>query len=272
MITLPEPLTAEWINRLSVEERKEVLAGDFGKRMFAWASSYIMPFRWTRRTRFGTIVNGGTCFSLDLDRHLYLITAAHVYAGFLEHKEMFGDSIKCYVGHPGHLFEPIGHLRDGDKGTDLAIFNYTYEDLANSKGTQAIVATCWPPPPEPIANWSVFLGGFPGEGRLWLQPNATGIGRYLCYTPITAINDRQILCRFDRKDWVKRTGVPLPRFRADLGGISGGPVLLPLDNGLGEWDFYLAGIITEASASAFSETVVAVRSHFINLNGTISPV
>jgi hypothetical protein len=33
MINLPEPLTAEWINRLSVEERKEVLAGDFGKRL-----------------------------------------------------------------------------------------------------------------------------------------------------------------------------------------------------------------------------------------------
>jgi hypothetical protein len=32
MAALPEPFTAEWINQLPPEKRKEVLAGDFGKR------------------------------------------------------------------------------------------------------------------------------------------------------------------------------------------------------------------------------------------------
>jgi hypothetical protein len=269
IVALPEPLTAEWINRLPADKRKEVLAGDFGKRMFAWARSYITHFQWIRQTTFGIIVRNGSCFFLDLNGHLYLITAAHVYTGFLEAKEKFGDRIVCYVGHIP--FDPKAHLRDHDKHKDIAIFNYPYEELAKIEGKQAIAPARWPPP-EPICDLPVFLGGFPGEGRRWFRQNALRFGLHLCATPITVVTDRQITCRFDRKTWVKRVGVPLPAFGADLGGISGGPVLLPLDNGQGVWDFYLAGIITQAHSSVDYETVISIRSHFINLNGTISRI
>jgi hypothetical protein len=89
---------------------------------------------------------------------------------------------------------------------------------------------------------------------------------------MTGVTDRQITCRFDRKTWVKRPGVPLPAFGPDLGGISGGSVLLPLDNGQGVWDFYLAGIITQAHSSVDFETIISIRSHFINTDGTISSI
>src|SRR5260370_12778322 len=107
---LSEPLTAEWINSLPAEKRKEVFAGDFGKRMFAWARSYITHFQWTRQTTLGIIAHNGSCFFLDMNDHLYLLTAAHVYKGFLEAKEKFGDRIVCYVGHIP--FDPNSHLRD----------------------------------------------------------------------------------------------------------------------------------------------------------------
>jgi hypothetical protein len=264
-----EALTAEWINSLSVEKRKEVARGDYGKRMRVWAASYSTHFHWTRQTLAGVRVNNGTCFFLDLDGKLYLITAAHVYNGFREAKQAFGDTVVCYVGHIP--FDPVSRLRDYNKEIDIAIFDFTYGELKRIDGKQAIVATRWPPP-EPISNIGVFIGGFPGEGRRrsMIQQNVVRFGLHLGETPITVVTDRQITCRWDRKNWVDIEGIPLPALGADLGGISGGPVLLPLDDGDGVFNFYLAGIITQAHQSF--ETIVSIRSHFINRDGTISHI
>ena len=237
--------------------------------MQRWAASYITHFQWARQTPLGIIVNNGSCFFLDLRGNLFLITAAHVYRAFLKAKEKFGDRIECRVGHVP--FDPQAHLRDHDQGMDISIFNFTYEELAKIDGKQAIAPADWPPP-EPIPDCAAFLGGFPGEGRRWVRQNTLRFGLHICQTGITVVTDRQITCRFDRKNWIKPIGVPLPAFGADYGGISGGPVLLPLDDGHGVWDFYLVGIVTEARASVHYETVVAVRSHFINHDGTISRI
>jgi hypothetical protein len=110
---------------------------------------------WTTQTTLDIIVHNGSCFFLALDGHLYLITAAHVYTGFLKAKEKFGDRIACRVGHIP--FDPKVHLRDHDKHKDIAIFNYTYEELAKIDGKRALAPARWPPP-EPICGLPVFLG------------------------------------------------------------------------------------------------------------------
>jgi hypothetical protein len=57
-----------------------------------------------------------------------------------------------------------------------------------------------------------------------------------------------------------------------MGGMSGGPLLLPLGNDDGAWRFCLGGVISEARSGEDFETVVAVRAHFINPDGSISRV
>jgi hypothetical protein len=89
---------------------------------------------------------------------------------------------------------------------------------------------------------------------------------------MTVVNHRQIICRFCREDWIEVDGMNLPPPGLDLGGMSGGPILLPLDEGEGIWHLFLGGTITQASTSPDYEAVVAVRAHFINPDGSISRV
>jgi hypothetical protein len=63
-------------------------------------------------------------------------------------------------------------------------------------------------------------------------------------------------------------GNGLPPQGFDLGGISGGPLLIPMDTD-GVWNFYLGGVISEAHTSRAYETVVSVPAHFIAEDGTI---
>jgi hypothetical protein len=83
------------------------------------------------------------------------------------------------------------------------------------------------------------------------------------HVPITTVTGRQITCRFDREQFVSiETRRTAPR-GMDMGGMSGGPLLLPLGTEEGEWHFCLGGVICEAISGTDFETVVAVRAHFI---------
>jgi hypothetical protein len=103
-------------------------------------------------------------------------------------------------------------------------------------GKQAIATTPWPPP-EPAETNAAFFGGFPGILRLWLRRNAVSFGLHLAQTPITTVTDRQITRRFNREDWIPVEGRRVPPPGTDLGGLSGGPVLLPLGTEEGVWHF-----------------------------------
>jgi hypothetical protein len=62
------------------------------------------------------------------------------------------------------------------------------------------------------------------------------------------------------------SGLPPPGY--DIGGVSGGPMLMPtLVEGGVIWRF--AGVIIEAAAGTLFEQVVAVRAHYIHPDGRI---
>jgi hypothetical protein len=266
---LPERITAIWLNGLSVAERSAVLRGRFGRNMTSWAASHITHFRWTKRSSLGTrTVNNGSWFFISFEDHLLLVTAAHVYDGFLAAKHSSRNKILCHIGNVE--FNPEVRLRSYEKDIDIATFSFTYDELIKI-GKQAIITKPWPPP-EPVPTNIAFFGGFPGTGRLWVGANAISFGLYLGQSPITVVTDRQISCRFQRADWIEVEGFSMPPPGAELGGISGGPLLLPLDNAEGLWNLYLGGVICQAQTSTHYETVAAVRAHFINVDGSISRV
>ena len=92
---------------------------------------------------------------------------------------------------------------------------------------------------------------------------------HLGMTPVTDFTDHQIRCRLDQRYWVdvRGLGLPLPGF--DLGGVSGGPLLVPI-HANGRWSWRLAGVISEAQMHKECEVVIAERAHFILPNGRIS--
>jgi hypothetical protein len=254
---------------LSVEDRGKLLSELFPK-LDAWAAQCISYFRWNRRTLVGTTaLNNASCFFLDFSGQLFLATAAHVYDGYLEAKQKSGKrNIICHIDNV--LFDPEARIRGYNRDLDIATFEYSYDDLM-TMGKQAIATTPWPPP-EPIETNAAFFGGFPGISRLWLRRNAVSFGLHLAQTAITIVTDRQITCRFNREDWLPIEGRRIPPPGTDLGGLSGGPVLLPLGTEEGVWHLCLGGVIKQAQTSPDFETIVAVRAHFINPDGTISRV
>jgi hypothetical protein len=123
------------------------------------------------------------------------------------------------------------------------------------------------PPPHPFPGQTAFLAGFPGRSRLWLNFSSISFGLYVAAPRINSASDRQITCPFEREYWIDPTGHGLPPRGFDLGGISGGPMLIPMDTN-GVWNVYLGGVISEAHSRDY-ESVVSVPAHFISWNGTI---
>jgi hypothetical protein len=189
-----------------------------------------------------------------------------VYDGYRADREKHGECVECRIGHIP--FNPEAHVRGYDSSMDIATFNFTYDLLNQIRDIQTMVPIQWPPP-EPVVGIGVYVGGFPEEGRRHLRENLVQFGLHLGQTPITVVTDRQITCRLNRENWLRIADIPLPEQGANFSGISGGPLLLPVDHGEGVWNFHTIGVITQAHISPDYETIIAVRSHFINHDGTI---
>jgi hypothetical protein len=263
-------LTPAMLNAMPVEDRVKALNELFPK-MEAWAAHHIACFRWNRRPRlFGahTIVGNGSCFFLDFSGQLFLVTAAHVYDGYLDGKQKSGAAnIACQIDNIP--FDPAAKLRGYNRDLDIATFEFSYDDLIKM-GKQAISGSPWPPPEHIPEGLAVWFGGFPGINRLWIGSNKMSLGISMGHVPITTVTLRQITCRFDREQFVSAENHRTAPSGFDRGGMSGGPLLLLYGNEVGEWYYWLGGVIFEARSGTDFETVVAVRAHFINPDGSIS--
>jgi hypothetical protein len=220
----------------------------------------------------------GSSFDFEVESHerinilsgcgrLLAVTAAHVFNGYLADKRRSARTI-CRIGTT--QFDPERRLVGLGSNIDIATFDFTYDDL-RELGKQAIVitdATHWPPP-HPFPGQAAFFAGFPGASRIWLSWRSVSFGLYTASPRINSASDRQITCPFEREQWIDVTGRGLPPRGFKLGGLSGGPLLIPLDTD-GVWDFNLGGVISEAPRSSLGyETLVVEPAHFIAPDGTI---
>lgn len=261
----PRIITADWLNGLLREERATFLRGDWARQMQAWAASHTTFLRWTRRTLLHTIsVNNGTMFFLRLGDKLFGVTAAHVYNEYIAHKRRSGNSIFCHVGNLE--FDPVARLAGigSDDAVDIATFSFSWEEL-RQLGKQAILGEPWPPP-IPEVGQAVYLSGFPGSLRLWSWRRELSFAIYSGVNPINRVDEHSITVVLDRAFWVSSEGEQLPPEIRDIGGMSGGPLLLPLDRGNGEWSLTLAGVI---SNGAFGAIVHATPAHCISEDGSV---
>jgi len=257
-IHIPERITGAWLNSLPTQDRIAVLQGPFGRRMHTWAGSHVAFLRWATPSILGPRIRNGSAFFLDIGGRLLLVTAAHVYHGYVASRRK-ARRILCHVGNA--RFDPERRLVGLGQNVDIATFDFTYEELRNV-GKQPLVV-CDPaswPPPHPFSGQGAFLAGFAGASRLWLTSRSVSFGLFTASPRINSASDRQITCPFEREYWIDPMGRGLPPRGFDLGGISGGPLLIPMDTD-GVWNFYLGGVIAEAHTSRDYETVVSVPAH-----------
>jgi hypothetical protein len=88
------------------------------------------------------------------------------------------------------------------------------------------------------------------------------------------VTHHQITVRYEREFMIDQHGNGLPPPGYGLGGISGGPLLVP-DFRDGEWRWRLGGVIAQATEErppdqVLIEMVVAQRAEYIHANGTLA--
>jgi hypothetical protein len=261
-------ITGSWLNGLSQSEIVEVLKGPFGNQMHQWAASHVSYFWWVRTSLLGTThCRNGSVFFVSVGGNLFAVTAAHVYHGFIADKMTSGNRIIARIGNL--RFDPQARLRGlGSEGIDIATFDIAWDELRRvGKQAIAVDASNWPPP-HPFSGQTTFLVGFPGAARFWLNTRAISFGQFVAMQPVGTAADQAVTCPFERQYWIDTLGNGLPSEGCDLGGISGGPLLLPMETG-GTWSMVLGGVISEAQSVGF-ETVVSVPAHFIAADGAVN--
>jgi hypothetical protein len=214
----------------------------------------------------GLQLRNGSAFLIDFGHGIFAVTAAHVFAEYLEAKKST-RAIGCQLGNA--LFEPEERLIGCRCDLDVATFR-----VSSAEADQIDKPTVKPDPPGwgpliPAVKNFAFFAGFPAQTR-GMSPTGHffATAPYFTMPPITSVTDRQITCRFEREKMLDLGGSGLPPPGYDIGGVSGGPMLMPtLVEGGVIWRF--AGVIIEAAAGTLFEQVVAVRAHYIHPDGRI---
>jgi hypothetical protein len=257
----------EFFNSLPDEQKKAVLENGLGSEILNDGLRFAMPIWWVFLDQNDEVnLRSGSASLVDRGQGILAITAAHVFRGYCKAKET-AQWIVCHLGDA--QFDPKGRLIACDDGLDIATF-------AVDRGLLAQIDKPVVPPDAP--NWArlephdrdfAFFAGFPAQSRGMSPPgHVLAAVPYFAMPPITSVTDRQITCRFEREKMIDFSGSGLPPEGYDIGGVSGGPLLMPTltDQGI-IWRF--AGVIVEAAAGNLCEQIVAVRETFIQPNGHI---
>jgi hypothetical protein len=270
------------LNTMTDDERKAVLEGEFGRSFHVSAAEHIAWIFWERDIDGPTEILGqGSAFILRREDKLFLVTAAHVYRGYLRDRERHGGLYcqvqNCRVRDLSEHLVACGNLNvplnEPDRDADIAVFRLT-PGAAGRIAKKPIDGPSgdWPAPPKVGEN--VMFNGFPGQERIITNPGEISFGFYSVMTPVTSITDHQISCRFDRECWADAHGLGQPPLGYGLGGISGGPLLIP-DFRDGAWFWRLGGVISQAPCErppedVLFESVVSHRVEYILPDGTLA--
>lgn len=111
-----------------------------------------------------------------------------------------------------------------------------------------------------------MLAGYPGTERIH-SDGSINWGLFTCLGVAKVVSADQITWAAEREYDMPIDGIPSLPANADLGGISGGPLVGWFETDSGLTHYRLCGIISQASAML--ENVVAKRAEFIRPDGTI---
>jgi hypothetical protein len=270
------------LNGMSLEERKVALESDFGRSFHVTAAEHVTWIFWARDTNEPTDILGhASAFMLDRGGGPILITAAHVYRQYLDDQRRTGP-LRCQIANTtvkdlsahliacGNLVTP---LDEPDREPDIATFRLT-KGVAQRIGKRPLIAPTphWPPPPKP--GEQVMFCGFPAQERIVMSAGEINFGFHSGMTAAASVTDHQITVRFQREFMIDQHGTGLPPRGYGLGGISGGPLLVP-DYRNGVWVWRLGGVIAQATEErppdeVLIEMVVAHRAEYIQVNGTLA--
>lgn len=250
-------------------EARELMRGVFGKTLLENMMNYVTTITWGEVSDGEYhVFNNGSGFLLNLGAETILVTAAHVYEGYLEAKKI-NPKLRNAVGDlPFNLEERLIDSL-GSKVLDIATFQILDVEIPKLGKHVCYGAVDWPPAAV-IEDQSIFFGGYPGVERFKVGPQAYDFGLYVALTPVSSSSERHFACSFERGNWLDTIGKGLPPLDFDMGGMSGGPAFLfkESDGELISWD--LIGVLYNATNS-MGEIVLFHHAKYIKPDGFLIP-
>ncbi len=226
-----------------------------------WAKSISAPFWWHRDTgEIPTTLHNGTMCFIDTGSRLIGVTCAHVYDGYLADLKR-EPSLVCQLGATT-TFDPCASLIDHDATLDLATFEVS-RIIVTSAGSSTHNALAWPPT-DADAEDLVLIGGWPGFTREE-RPGEIDISFASFITRVDSASADHLAIVLNLSD-AEAGGSPALPHSPDLGGVSGGPVMLIREAEIGTMT--LVGVVYEYHRSL--EIVRARRASLLNPDGTLA--
>ncbi len=247
-----------------------LLEGEVGHHLLETAARCVAPifFAPGDAAAAGTINNGtinnGTIFFLDWGQRPLAVTADHVFQEYLARKKAEPD-LRCQID--SLFFVPEERLIDRDADRDIAVFRIEEREVAGLDRAIHRPAGDWPPA-RPHAGSGVFFAGFPGCERRLDRRREVAFGIYAAATLVTSVNDRVVVCQFDREHWIDTLGLGLPPSHRRLGGLSGAP-LWTVGERDGAVTWRLTGVVS--SFNQDWELLYAKHAACIRPDGRLTP-
>lgn len=254
---------------VTLDESQRLWSGDFGKEMHKAVCAYCLPIFWEVKDAGGkwVIRNNGTAFILKCGAEPFVVTAAHVYEGYLNAKNH--DKLRSWLGCIPFLMDERVISYFGAKDLYVATFRISDEE-ARETGKNVLYGNQQGWPPLRIQNnVGALFAGFPGNQRIEGETLECNFGLYSAFSPVSSVSTRHFGCGFDRSRWIDTMGNGLPEEGFDLGGISGCPVLAVDESPSGILSWHLAGI-GYCSSTELGEIFFAHHADSINPNGTLN--
>lgn len=198
-------------------------------------------------------------FFLNSGEALFGVTARHVYA---DYRNQAQDRC-CQIGDL--QFEPTIRLIDEDIEFDIATFRIKPNELELiRKGVNSVP---WPPM-IPSEGALVALAGLPGQLKGNPEPFEANWLYYLAVFKVSSVSDKDVsMVKPPDQELTDLFGKGLPPPSFDIGGMSGGPVVLLQENPSGLLSWSISGVIYEGLASY--DIIKAKRADVILGDGTL---
>lgn len=226
---------AEQFQQLSADEQARYLA--INRQMVRLARDHAVPIIFAPPLSIGGTINGASGCVIQLATDAFVVTASHVVLGY-EKRLQKGEILNWQVGNLPP-FDPLARIVWRDNENDIVLLGISKEEASNIGPCIISVPPTWPPP-VPKAGQLVLVGGYPKSLREEaLAPGWIGSGPYSAIFRVTLAEDCKFKCAIERRDLISFEG-PLPASGTDMGGLSGGPVLL-----VDTLSYPVVGIVTD---------------------------
>jgi hypothetical protein len=266
--------------QLSIEEGRALIYGGLGKYELELVISFCAPLAWTVRNQNGDIHSrNGTVFFLDVGEGTFAVTACHVIDGWRQ-STADEDAGPLRVAGNGYSVQLDWDARviDAHAGIDIATFRIDRDEVrALGKSVLTGFQKQWPPDP-PVERGGIYYCGYPGVGTRQHLPREVIFGAAAGYGEASSVSEKDVSTLIERERLIPLLGSGVHPENFDFGGISGGIMLMILQNQLRSWA--LAGVIYQGPNTSENpeeaitglEIIKARRAHFILPNGRLDTV